>query len=60
MIGRGGRSERVRTYRFKEGIVVDHRIQGRNYALQTMLAGQLEPLVRDLTEWDVAQRLAAL
>jgi peptide chain release factor 1 len=60
MIGRGGRSERVRTYRFKEGIVVDHRIQGRNYALQTMLAGQLEALVRDLTEWDVAQRLAAL
>jgi peptide chain release factor 1 len=60
MIGRGGRAERVRTYRYKEGIVVDHRISGKNYPLQGVLAGQIDELVRDLTEHDVAERLAAL
>ncbi len=60
MIGRGGRAERVRTYRYKEGIVVDHRVSGKNYPLQGILAGQLDELIDDLTQQDVAARLAAL
>lgn len=60
MIGRGGRAERVRTYRYKENIVVDHRLDGRNFPLQTVLAGDLRALVRALAEKDVAERLASL
>jgi peptide chain release factor 1 len=59
MIGSGGRSERVRTYRYKENMVVDHRIS-RNANLQSVLAGDLEPLVQALIAQDRAQRLAAL
>ena len=59
MIGSGGRSERVRTYRYKENIVVDHRI-GESFNLQSTLAGELEAMVEDLIARDRAQRLAAL
>ncbi len=59
MIGSGGRSERVRTYRYKENMVVDHRIS-QNANLQNVLAGDLEGLVQALIAQDRAQRLAAL
>ncbi len=59
MIGSGGRSERVRTYRYKDNLVVDHRIS-QNGNLQTLLAGDLEGLVQALIAQDRAQRLAAL
>ena len=59
MIGSGARSERCRTYRFKENIVVDHRL-GRSFSLQQVLAGDLEELVDALIAEDRAQRLAAL
>jgi len=59
MIGSGGRSERVRTYRYKENIVVDHRVS-QNINLQSLLAGELEGLVEALIAQDRAQRLAAL
>jgi peptide chain release factor 1 len=60
MIGRGDRSERVRTYRYKEGIVVDHRLAGRQFPLQHVLGGRLHDLVDALTEQDIAARLAAI
>ncbi|MDX1683554.1 MAG: peptide chain release factor-like protein, partial [Phycisphaeraceae bacterium] len=59
MIGSGGRSERIRTYRFKENLVVDHRLDA-NFNLQDVLAGQLDELVEALIAEDRAQRLAAL
>jgi peptide chain release factor 1 len=59
MIGSGERSERIRTYRFKENIVVDHRL-GESFSLQTVLAGDLTGLVEHLIAQDRAQRLAAL
>ena len=60
MIGTGGRSERVRTYRWKENIVVDHRLEGRSFNLQSVMAGELNELVDSLIAEDRTQRLAAL
>lgn len=59
MIGSAGRSERIRTYRYKENIVVDHRL-GRSFALRAVLDGGLDELVNALIAHDRAQRLAAL
>ena len=59
MIGSAQRSERVRTYRYKENIVVDHRL-GQSFGLRTILDGQLDELVESLVAQDRAQRLAAL
>jgi peptide chain release factor 1 len=59
MIGSAGRSERIRTYRWKDNMVVDHRF-GASFNLQTILAGELDELVDQLITEDRAMRLAAL
>lgn len=59
MIGTGGRAEKIRTYRYKENIVVDHRI-GQSFNLGEVMEGQLQPLIDELIELDTAKRLAAL
>ncbi|MDX1564607.1 MAG: peptide chain release factor 1 [Phycisphaeraceae bacterium] len=59
MIGTGGRSERIRTYRYKDNLVVDHRLS-ENFNLQNVLAGQMDPIIEALIELDKARRLAAL
>jgi len=59
MIGSAGRAERIRTYRYKENIAVDHRL-GASYGLQTVLSGQLNGLVDALIAQDRAKRLEAI
>jgi len=59
MIGTGGRSERVRTYRWKDNMVVDHRLN-QSYNLQAVMAGEMAGLVEALIAQDRAQRLASL
>ncbi len=59
MIGSGDRSERIRTYRYKENVAVDHRL-GQSFTLQGLLAGELDPMVEALISEDRAKRLAAL
>lgn len=59
MIGTGGRSERVRTYRWKDNMIVDHRLS-ESYNLQRVMAGDLEEMIDSLIAQDRAQRLAAL
>ncbi len=59
MIGSGGRAEKIRTYRWKESMVVDHRV-GQSFNLQDILNGKLDALVEALIHEDVAQRLASL
>jgi len=59
MIGRATRGERIRTYRYKENIAVDHRL-GESFSLQPLLAGELDPLIDALIEQDKAERLASL
>jgi peptide chain release factor 1 len=50
-VGGGGRSEKIRTYNFKENRVTDHRIGLTIYRLDRVLAGELDevidPLVAD-------------
>lgn len=58
-IGSADRSEKIRTYRWKEGIAADERLPGE-YALRDLLAGAFETLHADLVAWDTRQRLAAL
>lgn len=58
-IGGGERSEKIRTYRYKEGIVADERLPGK-YALRDLLAGDFERLHRDLIEQETQRRIAAL
>ena len=59
MIGSGSRAEKIRTYRYKDSIVVDHRLS-RSFPLQSLLQGDLQGLIDELIELDTAQRLAAL
>jgi peptide chain release factor 1 len=59
MIGSGDRAEKIRTYRWKENIAVDHRVE-RSFNLQSLLAGELDTMVRELSTKDIEERLAAL
>ncbi|MEM9252345.1 MAG: PCRF domain-containing protein [Planctomycetota bacterium] len=59
MIGTGGRSERIRTYRYKDNIAVDHRLS-QSFNLQTLLNGDLDEMTKALIAEDRARRLAAL
>jgi peptide chain release factor 1 len=44
-VGGGGRSEKIRTYNFKESRVTDHRINLTLYKLDQVLAGDLDDVV---------------
>ncbi|SHE66104.1 peptide chain release factor 1 [Ferrithrix thermotolerans DSM 19514] len=44
-IGGGGRSEKIRTYNFKENRVTDHRIKLTLYKLDQVLLGELDEIV---------------
>jgi peptide chain release factor 1 len=58
-IGTGERSEKIRTYRYKDGIVADERLPGE-YPLRDILAGDLSRLFKDLGEAETARRIAEL
>ncbi len=58
-IGTGDRSEKIRTYRYKEGIVADERLPDE-YPLRDLLAGEFAALHAALIEQETARRLAAL
>ena len=57
-VGGGGRSEKIRTYNFKEGRVTDHRIGLTVHRLPEILAGDLDPVVDALIA-DEGERLLA-
>ncbi len=48
-IGTGDRSERIRTYNFPQGRVTDHRVGLTLYKLDSILAGQIDEIVDELT-----------
>ncbi len=48
-VGGGGRSEKIRTYNFKENRLSDHRIGLTLYKLDRILAGDLDEVVEALT-----------
>ncbi|MEN9792955.1 MAG: peptide chain release factor 1 [Actinomycetota bacterium] len=57
-IGGGGRSEKIRTYNYKENRITDHRIGFTLYQLQSVLAGDLDPVVDALAADLRARQLA--
>lgn len=57
-IGGGGRSEKIRTYNFKENRVSDHRIGLTLYNLDKVLAGDLKEISDALIADDRAKRLS--
>ncbi len=58
-IGTGDRSEKIRTYRYKDGIVADERLPGQ-YTLRDIIAGDMEQLFHDLLAQETQRRLAEL
>lgn len=58
-IGSGGRSERIRTYRWKEGIAVDHRL-GDSFSLTGVMNGDLNPIIQSLQQQEIERRLAIM
>jgi peptide chain release factor 1 len=57
-IGGGGRSEKIRTYNFKENRVTDHRIGLTVHQLDRILAGDLDEFSDALVADERARRLA--
>ena len=60
-VGSGDRSERIRTYNFPQGRVTDHRLGGdvKNFNIDAVISGGLDPIIDALTTADQAARLAA-
>ena len=58
-IGGGGRSEKIRTYNYKENRVTDHRIGLTVYKLDKVLAGALEEVIDPLMQHERAEQLSA-
>jgi peptide chain release factor 1 len=52
MVRSGNRSEKIRTYNFKENRVTDHRINATLYKLDRVLAGDLDELITLLAAAD--------
>ncbi len=59
-VGGGGRSEKIRTYNFKENRVTDHRIGLTVYRLSDVLAGDLDLVVDGLLQDERTRQLAEL
>jgi peptide chain release factor 1 len=62
MVGSGDRSAKIRTYNFPQDRVTDHRLEGdaKNYALQDVIDGGLDPIIAALRAEENAERLANL
>jgi peptide chain release factor 1 len=65
MMGSGDRSQRIRTYNFPQNRCTDHRLGGeggseKNFNLDQIMAGNLDPLIAALLELDKQQRLESL
>jgi peptide chain release factor 1 len=58
-VGSGDRSEKIRTYNYKDNRVTDHRL-GRNFALEPVLNGQLQDLIGACVAADQNQQLEDL
>src|SRR5438105_7414654 len=57
MVGSGGRSEKIRTYNFKENRVTDHRIKLTLHRLDSVMNGDLDELVAALVNAERAAQL---
>lgn len=56
-VGTGDRSERIRTYNFREGRVTDHRIGLTLYRIQDIIDGDLDEIIDALHAEEIVERL---
>jgi peptide chain release factor 1 len=59
-VGRGDRSERIRTYNFPQGRLTDHRIELTLYRLEAIVGGTLDEILVPLAREFEAEQLAEL
>lgn len=60
-VGSGDRSERIRTYNYHQSRVTDHRLSGddKNFTLNNVINGDLDPIIDALTAMDQTEKLKA-
>ncbi len=58
-VGGGGRSEKIRTYNYKDNRITDHRIGLTLYKLDRVLLGDLDEVTDALVADETARKLAA-
>ncbi len=58
-VGTGARSEKIRTYNYKDNRVTDHRL-GQNFTLAGLLEGDIENMIQSCISQDQQERLAEL
>lgn len=58
-VGTGSRSEKIRTYNYKDNRVTDHRL-GQNFTLTPVLEGDIEVLIQSCISQDQQERLEEL
>ncbi len=59
LVGSGDRSQRIRTYNFPDNRVTDHRINLTLYKLDSIMAGNLQPVIDALLDFDRNEQRAA-
>lgn len=55
LVGSGDRSQRIRTYNFPQNRLTDHRIGLTLYKLDSVMAGDLQPVIDALIDYDRQQ-----
>jgi len=60
MVGKGLRSQKIRTYNFYEKRVTDHRISLTLYKLDAIMDGEIDPIIDELIVADQAEMLKEL
>lgn len=58
LVGRGDRSERIRTYNFPQGRVTDHRIGLSLFSIDSFMLGEIEEMVEALAVAERERQLA--
>ncbi|MBN1304087.1 MAG: peptide chain release factor 1 [Anaerolineales bacterium] len=57
-VGTGERSEKIRTYNYPQNRVTDHRVGISSYNLPTVMVGEIDEFIDELSTRDESERLA--
>ena len=60
MVGKLDRSDKIRTYNFPQNRITDHRINLTIYALEKVLEGDLDPIIKKLQDAEVREKIKSL